>query len=42
LYKLAHDGKIIFQEENEKGLRCRVELSEEALQRWSGYLEDRT
>jgi GTPase len=38
VFKLARDGKIILQEEGPHIVHCRVELTEEALQRWSAYL----
>jgi len=38
LFKLAHDGQIISQEEGPNIIHLRVKLSEEALQRWSEYL----
>ncbi|MFI5206145.1 MAG: HflX GTPase family protein, partial [Candidatus Paceibacterales bacterium] len=40
VFKLARDGKILNQEQGEHIIHCRVELSEEALQRWSKYLQD--
>jgi GTP-binding protein HflX len=38
LFKLARDGKILKQEAGEHVVHCQVQLSEEALQRWSQYL----
>jgi len=40
IFNLARDGKILFQEPNLDTIRCRVKLTEEALQRWSQYLEN--
>jgi GTP-binding protein HflX len=38
VFNLARDGKILIQEEGPNIIHCRVELSEEALQRWSRFL----
>lgn len=38
IFKLSRDGKIISQEQGDHILHCKVQLSEEALQRWSIYL----
>ncbi len=38
IFKLARDGKILSQESGPNITHCKVELSEEALQRWSEYL----
>jgi GTP-binding protein HflX len=39
VFKLARDGKILLKEEGPNITHCRVKLTEEALQRWSKYLE---
>jgi GTP-binding protein HflX len=39
IYDLAREGKIVSQEMGPNIIHCKVELDEEALQRWSRYLE---
>lgn len=39
VFKLARDGKIVSQDSGPHVIHCRVELSQEALQRWSKYLD---
>jgi GTP-binding protein HflX len=38
LFKLARDAKIISQEQGDHIIHCKVEIAEDALQRWSKYL----
>ncbi|MCC6277072.1 MAG: GTPase HflX [Oligoflexia bacterium] len=38
VYKLARDGKILKQEAGAHVIKCQVQISEEALQRWSQYI----
>jgi len=38
VFNLARDGKILLQEQGPNVIHCRVELNEEALQRWSRFL----
>ncbi len=42
IFDLARDGKIISQSQGPHIVHCRVELSEEALQRWSSFLDQTT
>jgi len=39
VFRLAQDGKILHRDDGANIIRCRVLLTEEALQKWSAYLD---